>query len=133
MKTMASAVLPLAALLLFGFGTPAALAQEECDADLTPELVRKESGDETGGVGTRYTFDVEVNTEADCAIVRFELVARVQRPNGDEETDTRSAMVKLSNGSITQQMLYNLELDNELLEWKFKLVKCEPCVLDAPG
>ncbi len=125
-------LLPLLAVFLILLGSPAALASEDCDAELSPELTRKESGDETSGEGDRYTFSVGVDIEEDCAEVRFELVAQVQTADGEDETRVEPGQVRLSDGSTTYLMHYNLGPGEDLVEWEFKLTACNPCVLDAP-
>jgi hypothetical protein len=104
----------------------------ECDAELSPELSREETGYETGGVGERYTFHIEVRTEADCAKIRFELIATVQKSDGEEVTRRKPAQVRLSDGSTGYRMVFELRPGERLENWEFALTDCEACTLMAP-
>ena len=107
---------------------PATVASSECDAEIDSELIR----DEPGEAGTHYTWQVEVRTEEDCAVIGFQLILTIQKPDGDEETVVRPGSVRLSNGSILHQMRYQMKPDNELLKWEVVKSSCEICVLDRP-
>jgi hypothetical protein len=129
---MTRTILPLAVLLVCALGPSLVLASMECDAELSPELSREESGYETGGVGERYTFHIEVSTEADCAKIRFELIATVQTSDGQEETRRKPAQLRLSDGSTGYRMTFNLRAGEELENWEFVLTDCQACTLLAP-
>ena len=106
------------------------VAARDCRAEVEAELTREESGEETGGKGMRYTFTVDVRAEADCAVVHFELLAKIQKSDGSDEERTEPGQVRLSNGSISHEMHYTVPPEEELLHWEVRQTKCEPCGLD---
>jgi len=126
------AKLPLAVAAWCCVLLPGAVAAADCEATLDPELIREEAGDETGGVDKTYIFGVEVDTEADCAMIRFDLVATIAGADGAQSTRRKPGQVRLSNGSTHYRMAFNIPPDQDLVDWRFELTQCHACALDSP-
>jgi len=107
---------------------PVPAAESECEARIDSELIREEQGES----GTHYTWQVEVQTDEDCATVEFNLILTIQHSDGEDETLVRLGRVRLSNGSIDHQMRYELKPGDNLEKWEVVKSSCEPCVLDRP-
>jgi len=107
---------------------PAPAAASECEARIESELIREEQGES----GTHYTWQVEVQTDEDCATVEFNLILSIQHSDREDETVVRPGRVRLSHGSIDHQMRYELKPDDKLLKWEVAKSSCERCVLDRP-
>ena len=118
----------IALALLGATGLPARAASPECKAKIDSELIREEEQES----GTHYTWNVEVQTDEDCATIEFDLILTIQKADGENETVVRGGRVKLSNGSIEHQMRYEMKPDDNLVKWEVVKSSCEPCVLDHP-
>lgn len=118
-------------MVLFCLG-PATFAAMECEAQVRSELIEEQPGLEDGSRGDRFVFRVEIRTEADCAKIRFELVAEVQTADGERETRRKPGRVRLSQGATDYRMQLDLEPGEELVEWSVGLTDCDDCTLFAP-
>ncbi len=116
--------LALALSLLWATWLPSAVASSDCDAEVDSELTREEPGE----TGTHLTWRVDIRTEEECATVEFQLILTLQKPDGKEETVVRLGSVRLSDGSISHQMRYEVRPEDRLTKWKVVQSKCEPCV-----
>ena len=116
----------IAIALLAATALPVPAESPECEAKIDSELIREEEQESS----TQYTWNIEVQTEEDCATVEFDLILTIQKSDGDEETVVRAGSVRLSNGSIEHEMFYELGLDAKLAQWKVVKSSCTACVLD---
>lgn len=117
-------VIPLMLLGVVGF--PVFAESSECEARIDSELIREEEQESS----THYTWNVNVQTEEDCATVEFDLILTIQKADQEEETVVRAGRVRLSDGSIDHQMRYELTPENRLAKWEVVKSSCTPCVLD---
>lgn len=118
--------LPLFGLALLGAAllsvTPA-LAANECEATITGNLERKE----TGETKTKLTGVVEVSVEKPCATVRYDLVV-VEEITGGEKTEVRvSREVKVRGAKATQAMEYEIRAGRKVVGHRLEQTSCELC------
>jgi len=119
-------------LFLSSVAVPRRVAAQdsECAADVTAELVRTEPGEE--GEGDHYTWEVTATTEADCAVVTFKLNLAMQTPDGEDASDNKMGQVKISDGSETEQVLYQMKPGYSLVSWTVEKRSCNACDLEHP-
>jgi len=118
----------IAIALLTATALPVPAESPECEARIDSELIREEEHKSS----THYTWNVEVQTDEDCATVEFDLILTIQKADQEEETVVRAGRVRLSNGSIDHQMRYELNPDDNLEKWEVVKSSCTPCELDHP-
>jgi hypothetical protein len=105
---------------------PSVLAEGDCKAEVTAELSDRSEGTEEG-TGDHFQFTVYVSTEADCAVVHFELLATVETKDGGEEVRHKPEQDRVSNGSIEHKLRYQIAPGEHLADWEIHMTKCEPC------
>jgi len=122
----------VALMLILAVAVPARVAAQasDCDADVSGELVRTEPGEE--GEGDHYTWEVTATTETDCAEVVFKLNLAMQTPDGKDVSENLMGEVKISDGSETQEMQYQMKPGYTLVSWTVEQQTCKACVLDHP-
>lgn len=127
-KSARLGTLVIAFALLVSTALPVSAGSAECEARIDSELIREEQQESS----THYTWNVEIQTEEDCATVEFDLILTIQKADQEEETVARAGRVRLSNGSIDHQMRYELNPDDNLVKWEVVKSSCTPCELEHP-
>jgi hypothetical protein len=110
-------------------GAPVVVAEGDCRAHLTSEMVENSSGSTEEGEGAYFLFTVTVTTEEECAQVDFRLEATIETAD-NEEVRYKPGRVRVSDGEVQQNMRYQLKPGESLADWKIVQTKCEPCTLN---
>ncbi len=109
------------ALLLVLAGAGAALAAENCSAEVEATLNRQE--------GSQLQFSVEVSSSESCATIEYDLVIEEQLPNGQAKRVRKIRHVKLNDGSLTEIVEHTLGEGHGLLSYEAQVVQCQKCDL----
>ena len=122
-------IVALALLALGAAAAPAALAADGCDAEVraTPRP------DQTTDEAVTKVFAVVVSTRETCAEVVVDFTATEQLFNGEDITITRRGSRKITSPDSAQRVELRIARDSKLVDSKFEVVRCTPCLTTQGG
>ena len=105
--------------------TPAVtLAEDDCGATLSVRIGNYQDSNEA----TEYQFDVEIGITSNCAVVIFDVVIETRSPGGEKKIDRQPGRIKLHDQQQMHPIIrYRKPLDDDLLSYEARLVRCESC------
>lgn len=120
------------------------LADDDCTAELTIEMIRTEGkeseeaepeeeepeeGEETEAepVEMTYTFQVDVTVEENCAVVQFDVVTRESLPDGEFRSIRMPRRLTARGGPASEQVKLKTSSENTLMSWEVEQTDCRKC------
>jgi hypothetical protein len=124
MRQLRVSWVPLAATIVVLLALIPSTPASDCRADVTAEL-RKDLRKDNSRV---YIFKVDVRTEAECAMVHFDLVTDESESGSESRMKTTRYSQKVRSGNaVSRKVNYAVSLETTVNSWEFKVHECKPC------